>query len=78
MDALMQRQSFRFCPEKLKALRLAAGLTETELAAKSGMDANTLRKWEAGRTQAPNVILAVQVAKALGVQVQDFLEPIEG
>lgn len=51
----------------LKSLRSAAGLTQSELAQKSGVSYQTVQAIEHGRTTAPRIATAAKLADALGV-----------
>lgn len=57
--------------ETLQRLRKAAGLSQTELAAKSGMRIDSLRNWEQGRAM-PKVDAAHKLATALGVSLDEL------
>ena len=50
--------------QEIKALRLALGLTQTQLAARLGVAANTVYRWETGHThpdpRARSALLRVQ------------------
>jgi transcriptional regulator with XRE-family HTH domain len=53
---------------RLKALRVAAGLTQEGLARKADVGTDAVRKWETGR-RTPGLDMAVKLAEALGVTV---------
>jgi transcriptional regulator with XRE-family HTH domain len=53
---------------RLKALRLAAGLSRTELAARSGVAAGSLRAYEDGQRK-PHQRSATRVARVLGEEL---------
>lgn len=64
-----------YLANRLKSLRKAAGLTQDELARKSGVVLSALQKYENGSTRllgarAENVL---RIAKALGVTVEDLI-----
>jgi transcriptional regulator with XRE-family HTH domain len=67
----MPRKSFGFAA-RLRALRQAAGLTQVELAERSGVQLTSVTKLEAGTNipQWPTVIL---LARALGVSLDQFV-----
>jgi transcriptional regulator with XRE-family HTH domain len=69
--AIMPRETFGFAA-RLRALRNAAGLTQVELAERSGVLLTSLTKLEAG-THAPNWPTAVKLARALGVSLDQFV-----
>ena len=56
-------------PPALASLRLAAGMTQTEMSARAGLHRVQLAKYEAG-DQAPSVYAAMAMAKVLGVPVE--------
>lgn len=59
--------------EKLKELRLAAGLTEAALAERAGVKFTALREWAAGR-RAASFAAVVKLAKALGTDCSAFAD----
>lgn len=61
------------CP--LFALRTAKGMTQEELAAKSGINPRQIRRFETGEAKAGNITLAsaARLAAALGVEISDLL-----
>ena len=52
--------------------RLAAGLTQSQLAAKAGLAVVTIEKLEAGKRSAPAVTTAKKLGAALGVDWSIF------
>ena len=62
---------------KLRAIRLARGLTQEELAARSGYGVRTLRRMERSQAQ-PNPRTVREIAQALGVAVTDLLAAAPG
>jgi transcriptional regulator with XRE-family HTH domain len=58
---------------RLQALRLAAGLTQAELAEKIGVHRVAVARWE-GDEREPNWSNVVALAKALGVDCRAFTE----
>ncbi len=70
---VMSRSGVRgFSPAALRRRRAEAGLTLRELAVVSGVGAQTLRAWEAGRTY-PSPHKLAAVAKALRLPIADLL-----
>lgn len=59
----------------LRRLRLAAGLTQLQLAAASGVNPRQIRRVESGSSKAENLTLknAVALAAALGCKPEDLL-----
>lgn len=62
-----------FRGEKLRWHRLANGLSQDELAAKSGIAKGNISKYETGR-MTPHPITLRKLAEALGVLPGDLLE----
>lgn len=63
---------------RLKEMRAAAGLTQADLAARVGVSRKTVNTVENG-VFVPSTVLALQLAKALGCQVESlFTLPDEG
>jgi transcriptional regulator with XRE-family HTH domain len=60
---------------RLRELRAKAGLTQAELAAKSGLHRQMIARFELG-TRGPSWESAVALAAALGVSVQEFVGPM--
>lgn len=61
---------------KLAQLRKGRGLTQLELAIKAGTTPNTVASIEVGRHKNPRVETVRALADALGVTVDEFLDPI--
>jgi excisionase family DNA binding protein len=61
---------------RLRRLREAAGLTQLELAARSGLTHETVSRLERGRRQ-PQARTLVALAQALGVPPSAFVSPLE-
>ncbi len=59
--------------ENIRAARLAAGLTQKELAAKVGIPYQTLQRWEYG-TFSPNMDNLIKLASALGISVEELVK----
>jgi transcriptional regulator with XRE-family HTH domain len=57
--------------ERLQELRLRAGLSQSELAAKAALPLRTIQNWEIGRRE-PRAGALFQVASALGISVEEF------
>jgi transcriptional regulator with XRE-family HTH domain len=51
-------------------------MTQEDLAAQSGLSVNNIRNWEQGQ-RTPGVLAVYQLAKALGVPMERFVEGIE-
>lgn len=60
----------------IKKARLAAGLTQTQVAAAIGAAQSWVHKVESGEVKAGNITLdrAVKLARVLGVPVEDLLQ----
>jgi transcriptional regulator with XRE-family HTH domain len=56
-------------------MRLAAGFSEAELAAKVGMGRTTLRYWEP-KAKRPNAALVQRAADALGVDPRRLVDGV--
>jgi transcriptional regulator with XRE-family HTH domain len=57
--------------EKLKAIRLSKGITQTDLAERLNIDRTHLNKVENGIVK-PSLALLERIAAELGVSVKDF------
>lgn len=60
----------------LREMRQRAGLTQTELAKRMGVRANTVNQWESG-IRHPDVMLAPKLADVLGCTLDELLRPID-
>ncbi len=60
--------------DKLRRLRLGAGLTQIELAEKAGVSPDTVVRWEGGKGTRPHPGALSKLAKALGISPVDLLE----
>lgn len=60
--------------ERVRAARIAAGLTQEEAAEKAGMRYQALAKIERGATDNPTLRTIRAIAKALGVSVCELVE----
>ena len=56
---------------RLQRLRLAAGLTQEELAGKAGVPVWSLRNWEHDH-RLPGLVPVYKLAQALGVQMEEL------
>ena len=66
-------------PDNLKRARKALGLTQTELAEKSGVSRGHLSQIEAGRKPNVGPIVLTKLAKALNVEIEylmDYEDPV--
>ncbi len=69
--------SARFIPStRLQAKRIASGMSQGELASKTQVPLNTLRKWEQGSKSINKAAVedVLRIVKALGCQIEDILE----
>lgn len=57
--------------EKLRAARLAAGLTQTQLAELVGCHQKDVARWEGGRE--PKALTLKKLAQALGCSMDDLV-----
>lgn len=60
--------------EQLKAARIAAGITVTEVAEATGKNKNTVYGWELGRIQ-PTADVFLQLLMLYGIDDFDFFSP---
>jgi transcriptional regulator with XRE-family HTH domain len=63
--------------DRLKELRKAAGLTQQDLAMKSGLSITTVVHIEAGRIPDPRISTLRALAKVLGVGLDELAGPEE-
>ena len=68
----MPESADKHAGQRLRTLRLKAGLTQVALAESSGVDANTIARLERGEHTPSNPTLK-KLAEALGVKVSDIL-----
>jgi transcriptional regulator with XRE-family HTH domain len=61
--------------QRLQRLRLAAGMTQAQLAEAAGVPVATLRGWEIDRRE-PGLRPAVQLARALGVTAEVLADTV--
>lgn len=62
----------------LKSLRQAAGLTQSALASRSGINLRQIQKIESGEIKLENITLrsAARLAEALGVTMEELLKDL--
>jgi transcriptional regulator with XRE-family HTH domain len=60
--------------DKLRRLRLGAGLTQIQLAERAGVSPDTVVRWETGKGNRPHPGALTKLARALGVTPNDILE----
>ncbi|HEV2146289.1 MAG TPA: helix-turn-helix transcriptional regulator [Longimicrobiaceae bacterium] len=75
MDRMEQRRQIaRNFASRVKALRQARGWNQVELAGKAGVHRNFINRIEKG-TQIPSILIAHDMATALGVELGELLTP---
>lgn len=60
--------------KNIKTLRNKIGLSQEEFAQKSGVKYTTLTKIESSVIKKPSVMVMDQIAKALGVSIEDLIK----
>ena len=60
--------------KNIKKLRNKLGLSQEEFAKKSGVKYTTLTKIESSVIKKPSVMVMDQIAKALGVSIEDLIK----
>ena len=60
--------------ENIKKLRSKLGLTQDDLAKKADIKYTTLMKVESGTVNKPSVQTMANIAKALGVSIEDMIK----
>lgn len=65
-------------PSDLKMLRLAAGLSQAELAAALKTSQSYVARLEMGQIRNPAARRVVQIAQALGIDLQTVMDAING
>ncbi len=60
--------------ENIKRYRIKMGLSQDQLARKAGITYSTLTKLESGVNQNPKVKTLQEIAKALGVTLNDLMK----
>lgn len=58
--------------DKLRTARLAAGLTQTQLAEKAGCHQKDVSRWESGNLE-PKATTLKKLAQALGCSIDDIV-----
>lgn len=61
--------------ERLRAARRRAGLTQRELAAKAGVSAMSISRYECGRRY-PSGRTLLKITRALGIRASTLFEPV--
>ena len=64
--------------EALVVLMNRKGMTQTDLAAKSGVRKSTINELVKGRSKEPTLTKAKALADALGITLQDFIDLMDG
>ena len=59
---------------RLKELRESRGLSQAQLAERTGININSIISWEVGRRELVNIYTIMKLAEALGYNVLDFVE----
>jgi len=62
--------------EKIKALRLRAGMTQTELARRTGIPQAAISAYES-KIKSPTAIKLAALSKGLGVSIEELIDGIE-
>lgn len=62
---------------RLKELRESRGLSQAQLAEKTGISPDNIKSWELGRRELVNIYTLIKLADALNYSVMDFIEPQE-
>lgn len=62
---------------RIRARRLAAGLSAAALALRAGVTENAIRKIESGNSKEPRFSTGLRIAAALGIEANDLLEPVQ-
>ena len=60
--------------KNIKKLRNKLGLSQEDFAKKSGVKYTTLTKIESSVIKKPSVMIMAQIAKALGVSIEDLIK----
>ena len=58
--------------EAMRAARKAAGLSQTQLAERSGTNQSIIAHWELGYTM-PNLSSAINVCDVLGISIDEYI-----
>ena len=59
---------------RLKELRESRGLSQAQLADRTGININSIISWEVGRRELVNIYTIIKLANALEYSVMDFIE----
>ena len=59
---------------RLKELRESRGLSQAQLAEKTGLSRDNIASWELGRRELVNIYTIIKLADALNYTVMDFIE----
>lgn len=59
---------------RLKELRESRGLSQAQLAERTGINVNSIVSWEVGRRELVNIYTIIKLADALNYSVMDFIE----
>jgi transcriptional regulator with XRE-family HTH domain len=62
---------------RVKAARIAAGLTQEQLAARAGVVTSTISKIERGVSDSPDLETLRGLAEAIGINVRELLPPLQ-
>jgi transcriptional regulator with XRE-family HTH domain len=60
--------------ERLREFRLRAGLTQEDLASRSGVLIGTVRNWEQGSRSPEALLILYRLAQALSLPMEDFVK----
>ncbi|MCR4334889.1 MAG: helix-turn-helix domain-containing protein [Patescibacteria group bacterium] len=66
--------SGKIISENIKKMRVKLGLTQDDLAKKANIKYTTLMKVESGTVNKPSVQTMAEIAKALGVSIEDLIK----
>lgn len=59
---------------RLKELRESRGLSQAQLAERTGLSRDNIASWELGRRELVNIYTIIKLADALNYSVMDFIE----
>jgi len=66
--------SGKIISKNIKKMRVKLGLTQDDLAKKANIKYTTLMKVESGTVNKPSVQTMAEIAKALGVSIEDLIK----